>query len=129
MPRCISFFASSIISSLSIIIIIFIAVSIYSVHPLLSQQSPPANSNSTWMTGASIPTARSEIAGAALDGKIYIVGGFDNSGRSSDSVEVYDLIADNWTTGEPLPQPLDHTGSSVIWRKTVCSGRRISEQR
>lgn len=123
MPRCISFFASSIISILSIIIIIFIAVSIYSVHPLLSQQPPPStNSNSSWMTGASIPTARSEIAGAALDGKIYVVGGFDNNGRSSDSVEVYDVIADNWTTGESLPQPLDHTAAASFDGKLYVVG-------
>jgi N-acetylneuraminic acid mutarotase len=80
-----------------------------SLSPLSAQQPSLTNSNSSWMTGASLPTARSEIAGAALDGKIYVIGGFDNSGRSSDSVEVYDVIADKWTTGGPLPQPLDHT--------------------
>ena len=68
----------------------------------MSQQPSSTNSNSSWMIGTSLPTARSEIAGVALDAKIYVIGGFDNSGSSSDSVEVYDVIDDRWTTGEPL---------------------------
>jgi hypothetical protein len=95
----------------------------------MSQQPSSTNSNSSWMTGASLPTARSEIAGAALDEKIYVIGGFDSSGSSSDSVEVYDVIADKWTTGERLPQPLDHTAvASFDGWKGVCSGWRIFEQ-
>ena len=122
MPRCSSIFASLIISILSIIIV-FLAVSQNSLHPLLSQQANSTNSNPSWMTGASLPTARSEIAGAALDGKIYVIGGFDNSGSSSDSVEVYDVISDKWTTGEPLPQPLDHTAvASFDGRLYVVGG-------
>ena len=69
--------------------------------------------DSFWTTGAPIPTAKSEIAGAALNGKIFIVGGFDETGRSSSSVEVYDTSIDEWTTSTttngaaaPLPEPL-----------------------
>lgn len=59
---------------------------------------------SLWSNGAPLPTPRSEIAGAALNGKIYIIGGFDETGQSTTTVEVYDPIADKWTeAAAPLP--------------------------
>jgi hypothetical protein len=67
---------------------------------------------SAWTNGAPMPTPRSEIAGAALNGKIYTVGGFDESGQSTTSIEVYDPITDKWTNAAPLPQPLDHTAAA-----------------
>jgi N-acetylneuraminic acid mutarotase len=88
----------------------------------MSQQPSSTNSNSSWMIGTSLPTARSEIAGVELDAKIYVIGGFDNSGSSSDSVEVYDVIDDRWTTGEPLPQPLDHTAVASFDGKLYVVG-------
>ena len=44
----------------------------------------------TWTTGTSMPTARTEVAGSVLDGKIYVIGGYDESGKTTDVVEVYD---------------------------------------
>ena len=46
------------------------------------------------LLGQPLPTPRSEIAGAALNGKVYIIGGFDESKQSTTTVEVYDPIAD-----------------------------------
>src|ERR671922_2880042 len=43
---------------------------------------------------------------------LAIIGGFDESGQSTTTVEVYDPIADKWTTADPLPQPLDHTAAT-----------------
>jgi N-acetylneuraminic acid mutarotase len=71
--------------------------------------------SSPWPTGAPLPTPRSEIAGAALKGKIYIIGGYDQSGQSTATVEVYDPIADRWTNAAPLPQPLDHTAAATSY--------------
>jgi len=73
-------------------------------------------------TGAPLPTPRSEIAGAALNGKVYIIGGFDESNQSTTTVEVYDPIADKWTTAAPLPQPLDHTAAASYDGKLYVVG-------
>jgi hypothetical protein len=43
-----------------------------------------------------MPSARSEIAGAALNVKICVIGGFDETGKSSPSVKVYDPSIDEW---------------------------------
>ena len=79
-------------------------------------------SQSFWTTGAPMPTARSEIAGTILDGKIYIIGGFDRSGRSTTATEVYDPMANEWTTAAPLPQPLDHTAAASFEGKLYVVG-------
>lgn len=52
-----------------------------------------------------MPTARSEIAGAVLNDIIYIIGGFDNAGRSTSTMEVYDTVTGKWTKATSLPQP------------------------
>src|SRR5215203_6800249 len=78
--------------------------------------------SSPWTTGAPIPTPRSEIAGAALDGKVYIIGGFGETGQSTTTVEVYDPIADKWTTADTLPQPLDHTAAASYDGKLYVVG-------
>ena len=44
----------------------------------------------TWTTGAGMPTARTEVAGAVLEDKVYIIGGFDETGNRSNVVEIYD---------------------------------------
>ena len=58
-------------------------------------------------------TARSEITSAVLDNGIYVVGGFENGRNPVSAVEVYDPLANKWTTVSPLPQPLDHTAAAA----------------
>ena len=79
-------------------------------------------SQSSWANGAPLPTPRSEIAGAALNGKIYIIGGFDGRGQATRSVEVYDPIADKWTNAASLPQPLEHTAAASYGNKLYVVG-------
>jgi hypothetical protein len=84
--------------------------------------SSQSGTSSPWTTGAPLPTPRSEIAGAALNGKVYIIGGFGESGQSTTTVEVYDPIADKWTTAAPLPQPIDHTAAASYDGKLYVVG-------
>ena len=57
-----------------------------------------------------------------MNGKVYIIGGFDESGQSTTTVQVYDPIADKWTTTAPLPQPLDHTAAASYDDKLYVVG-------
>jgi N-acetylneuraminic acid mutarotase len=63
-----------------------------------------------WSAGAELGTPRTELAVAALDGKVYAAGGFLKNGSPTDLVEVYDPGADRWSTSVALPVPLHHTG-------------------
>ncbi len=74
-----------------------------------------------WMTGAPAPTARTEVAVAALDGLIYVVGGFEQSSSwmirqssVSTKVETYDPVTNRWSSKPDLPIGLHHAGATVL---------------
>lgn len=49
-----------------------------------------------------MPTARSHFAAATMNGKIYVAGGWDSSGRALSNVECYDPINDAWSVKGPM---------------------------
>ncbi len=55
----------------------------------------------TWTERRSSPTSRSGAKAEQIDGKIYVIGGFQSS--NSDRLEIYDISDDSWTTGPSLP--------------------------
>ena len=57
----------------------------------LSLVTSGAPQDGSWRTLAPMPTARQEVAVAALQGKVYVIGGYDATGTPSDLVEVYDF--------------------------------------
>ena len=74
-----------------------------------------------WMTGTPAPTARTEVAAAAVDGLIYVVGGFEPRSlwtlwQSSVSarVEAYDPVTNQWVSKPDLPVGLHHAGAAVV---------------
>jgi N-acetylneuraminic acid mutarotase len=77
-----------------------------------------------WSDGASMPTARKQIANATvtLDSKIYAIGGVGTNGQITDAVEVYDPDNNDWTSVAPLPLPLWRTFSSVYDGKIYTFG-------
>lgn len=66
-----------------------------------------------WTTKAPMPTARNHGTTAVVNGKIYVIGGQNESQTPLDVVELYDPATDTWTTGlAPLPSPNHWFGSS-----------------
>jgi N-acetylneuraminic acid mutarotase len=73
-------------------------------------------SRDLWATNAEMPTARSNLAVAALDNKIYALGG--NSGE--ERVEVFDPIQGGWRAAASLPSPRTHlNGSAVAYKGKI----------
>ncbi len=68
-----------------------------------------------WLPRQDMPTARKEIANAAvaLDGKIYVVGGRTTSNQPSAAFEVYDPATDQWQQLPDYPLP--------VWRATAAA--------
>ncbi len=92
-----------------------------------SAQSEP--DKGSWRTAAPAPTKRTEVAVAALDGKIYVVGGFEKPSFGNmmnfaitPSVEMYDTATDRWTSKAPVPVGLHHVGIGVVDRRLYVIG-------
>ena len=63
----------------------------------------------TWTLGPSGAVARSEASGAAVHGKLYVIGG-----RSTiASVEIFDPGPGTWSAGAPMPTPRSGFGVAV----------------
>jgi N-acetylneuraminic acid mutarotase len=98
-------------------ILIAVAAFSYSAAP-----EPKGRQGSFWTEGAPMPTPRTEIAGAAIDNIVYIVGGFDAQGRAVATVEVYNSSNDSWSAVAPMPQPLHHAAAASLGEKLYVVG-------
>jgi len=67
----------------------------------------------TWMVLAPLPAPRQEVAVAALEGRVFVIGGFGSSGEPVATVNVYDPAANQWETRAPLPAPTHHAAAAV----------------
>ncbi len=81
-------------------------------------QTGPAG---TWRSAAPAPTKRTEVTAAAVQGKVYLVGGFSEPTLGNlltltvtPAVEEYDPATDRWTTKAPLPIGLHHAGAAAV---------------
>src|SRR5205823_547863 len=57
-----------------------------------------------------------------LGGKIYVLGGYDAGGASSDSVFVYDPARNGWSSAAPLPFANNHAGAAVAGGRLFSFG-------
>jgi len=76
-----------------------------SKHPVntdvVEAYDPAANA---WTTMAHMPTARhAHVATVGPDGKIYVLGGTNETTASMNLVEIYDPILGSWSKGPPMP--------------------------
>ena len=69
-----------------------------------SVEAPSAVAADIWQNGAVMPTARSEMRVAFVDGIFYVPGGFGGL----TSFEAYDPANDSWTELAPMPEPAHH---------------------
>jgi N-acetylneuraminic acid mutarotase len=75
-----------------------------------------------WGRKADLPTPRSEGASAVLDGRIYVIAGFDAAGNSTAVVEVYDPQSDAWQRRAELPEGRDHAMAAAFGGKVYVFG-------
>ena len=75
--------------------------------------SVEAQNEGKWETRARMPTPRQDLATAALNGKIYTLGGFNIDIESTQIVEVYDPATDTWSRAHDLPRRMNHNAAAV----------------
>lgn len=111
-------------------LVVLVALSIVSAFiSFIGQAEPLVPESGSWTTAAPAPTQRTEVAAAALDGRIYVVGGFESPAFGnvlnlsiSDRVEVYDPQTDRWAIKAPLPVGLHHAGVVAVGQQLYVAG-------
>lgn len=92
-----------------------------------AQSLTPSFSSIDWSTVAPSPIARSEAAGVAVDGNLYVFGGYIKSTvkpftRPISRADVYNPTNNTWNRIKDLPNPLTHTGTAVDGRDIYLAG-------
>lgn len=81
---------------------------------MVSAQNAPQFPDGQWRDGPAIPTERSEVAAAVVDGTIYVLGGLALDGHTLDTVEALPPQADTWEPRAPLLLPRDHLAAVAV---------------
>src|SRR3989440_13096069 len=76
----------------------------------------------TWQTRAPMPVSRQELATGVLNGKVYVVGGYDADAHSTATVQVYNPTTDTWTLAQALPIAVNHHAAAVAGGKLFSFG-------
>jgi N-acetylneuraminic acid mutarotase len=108
--------------------------------PSTSPIPTPWSTVGSWVTRALMPTSRGGLGVAAVDGKIYAVGGstirggggtqsgpLPTQGGAVGTVEEYDPATDTWTTKKPMPTPRAHFAIAVCQNKIYCISNGVNE--
>jgi len=94
--------------------------------------------NDSWKALAPLPTKRGSPTAAAVNGKIYVIGGAaTNEGSKETSIhparphrvvgtnEVYNPATNTWETRSPMPTPRNHVANGVVNGKIYVIGGRL----
>ena len=80
-----------------------------------------------WSVLAALPASNSETGVAALDGKIFVVGGYPSDRKTVATVQMYDSATDKWQIVAPLPVPLNHVMAAGVNGKVYVIGGQTTE--
>jgi hypothetical protein len=68
----------------------------------------------TWENKTPMPTPRMCVSASVVNGKIYLIGGFEKAGTSTGTVQIYDVETDSWSTKTSMPTGVGGHASAVI---------------
>ena len=75
-----------------------------------------------WETRAPLPVRATEVAAAAIDGKVYVVCGILPNLTRSNQLFIYDPFIDTWSEGAPMPAAGDHCNVAAVNGKLYVAG-------
>ena len=81
--------------------------------------------SNTWGSGAATPQPIEAAVAGALDGKVYLVGGdsdFTPGNGVYNTVSVYDVASNTWSTGSPMPTGSSNAGGVQVGNFLYVAG-------
>ena len=76
---------------------------------------------SPWKKAAPFPEPDEELYGVALNGKMYVIGGWDDGKAGGVNYE-YNPTTDKWTKKQPMPRPAHHAALTAANGKIYVMG-------
>src|SRR5512132_646074 len=76
---------------------------------------------SPWKKGAPFPEPDEELYGVAVNGKLYVIGGW-NDGKAGGVNYEYNPATDKWTKKQPMPRPAHHAALAAANGKIYVMG-------
>jgi N-acetylneuraminic acid mutarotase len=76
---------------------------------------------SPWKKGAPFPVPDEELYGVEANGKLYVIGGWDDGKAAGVNYE-YDPATDKWTKKQPMPKPAHHAALAAANGKIYVMG-------
>ena len=87
--------------------------------PAYSQSRATSGS---WATRSPLPEPRNEVVAAAVNGRIYVLGGSVSGNSHVTRNEEYDPATDTWRVRAPLPSGASHMTAAVLDEKIYAIG-------
>ena len=69
-----------------------------------------------------MPAARQEVGVAAVEGRIYVIGGLDANLSGQRAVDIFNTRSGEWEPGPPLPFSLHHPNVAAVGHKVYVAG-------
>ena len=104
--------------SLAALAIVLTFVTLAATGSVGSQSS----TQGVWSEKARLPEPRGEVAAAAVDGKIYVLGGSASGNDAQTLNEEYTPATDRWRVRAPMPSGLSHVGAAGMNGKIYVVG-------
>jgi len=94
----------------------------------LNSVSPSSGDfNFKWSSAAKAPIGRTEGASVAVNGKLYVFGGYYKGWVGTFEADAYDPVANKWTVLAPEPQPITHPAYATDGRYVYLAGGYVSD--
>jgi len=81
-----------------------------------------ADSSGTWSVVAHLPQPRGESAMTAMNGKLYVLGGYTPGNEASPRAEEYDPGSKAWRVLPSFPRAVSHPGAAALDGKLYVVG-------
>lgn len=91
----------------------------YEYRPSLNIYDPAVD---RWTVGPPMRAPRAGCAAAALDGKLYVIGGSEQGNGFLNRVEIYDPATNTWQEGPPIPDGREDLGAAAVGGKIYVIG-------